>query len=172
MKIFFKILFLLLLSLNTAHTVEPQMAILYNIITNDMQEYKIGNTKFVCSPYGVMSIDEMYRISKPDSTCAKSIIKFYEKRRDLQYYIYSKIRVQQQYPIVYKNGRCIVNIEGERSLSEILLAEGLALRQPLFKDKEYFSYFYNAQNKARTEKKGLWGENINRDCVASIYRKE
>ena len=76
----------------------------------------------------------------------------------------------QRYSLVIKdNNRCIINVSGEKTLSEFLLEEGLAVKKPLFKDKEYSYYFYRSEQKAKENLKGVWKEKIIKDCVSYIY---
>lgn len=150
---------------------EPTLAILTDIKSNDSQQFKIGNYKFDCMPYGVLGIDELYNESSFNSECKKSINRFYEKRADLKYYTNSKLKVMQFYNIEFKNARCIIYVSGEKSLSESLLEEGLAILKPSFKDEEFGYYFNKSQKKAKAQKKGVWAENIMRECVSNIYNK-
>ncbi|WP_455756406.1 thermonuclease family protein [Sulfurimonas sp.] len=149
---------------------EPTIAILTNIISNDIQQFKIGDYQFYCKPYGVFTIDELYKEAKLDSTCKKTISSFYAKRKDLLHYAESKMKIMQSYPLKYKNNRCIINVEGEKSLSEFLLQEGLALKKPKLEDKEYEYYLFKAQYEAKITKKGIWKKNIIRECVSNIYK--
>ena len=150
---------------------EPTMALLIDIESNDVQHFKIGNYPFTCKPYGVLGIDELHKQSSINSTCKNAIKKFYSKRKDLMYYTMRKLHVMQMYSVKFKNNRCIVNVSGEKSLAEYLLQEGLALRKPFARDEEYDYYFEKYQTEARVAKKGIWKENIIRECVANIYKK-
>ncbi len=168
-----KIIFFLGLFLLTEilYAKEPTMAILVDVKSNDIQHFKIGNNKFKCSPYGVLSVDELKRESTFNSTCRDSIKRFYKKRPDLKYYTNSKLNIMQMYSIEIKKNRCIINISGGKSLSEYLLEEGIAVRKPFLKDKEFEYYLYKSQLKAKLLKKGIWKENITRECIANIYKK-
>ncbi len=150
---------------------EPMMATLVSIESNDVQHFKIANNKFECKPYGVLSIDELYNNAFFNSACKKSILKFYKQRADLKYYTYMKLYVMQLYRIKFKDDRCLISVSGEKSLSEFLLEEGLAVRKPLLKDKENEYFFYRSQLNAKMLQKGVWKENITRECIANIYKK-
>ena len=171
MHIFINIFISLIFFSQLLSAKEPFLARLVNIPTNDIQEFEYGNIGFTCLPYGVISVDELYRRADQDSMCKKSIALFYRKRVDLKYFTDSKMNVYQSYSLLRKeNNRCIINISGEKSLSEFLLEEGLAVKQPLFKDKEYIYYFFQTQEKAKEEKKGMWKGRITKDCAAYIQR--
>ncbi len=167
----FAIIFFVLLLNQFLYSKEPTMAFLVEIESNDVQKFKIGNSQFQCLPYGVLGIDELYRESTFNSICRKSIKNFYKKRLDLKYYIHSKIKVMQLYSVEMRKNRCIVNISGGKSLAEFLLEEGLAVVKPFAKDEEYDYYFNKSQLQAKILRKGIWKENITRECVANIYKK-
>ena len=72
------------------------------------------------------------------------------------------------YHIEFKDKKCVVYAKGQMSLSEILLKEGLAVNEPRFKDEEFKYLFDKAQIRAKTLKKGLWSENLLKDCVSEL----
>lgn len=151
---------------------EPLMALLMNVQSNDVQQFKINNYKLNCSAYGVLSIDELYRKSGFDSKCKESIKGFYEKRAELKYYTSSKLNVMQSYSIELKNdNKCIVYASGGKTLSEFLLENGLAVLKPLFKDEEFKYYFNKSQQNAKMKRKGIWQDNITKECISDIYKK-
>ena len=174
MYIFLKIFILLYMFSNALEAKEPFLATLTNVVSNDIQEFRYANTKFSCLPYGIIALDEMYRKADEESACKKSIAKFYTKRQDLLYYAQMKLlKLYQRYSIRIKDkNRCVINVAGEKTLSEFLIEEGLAVEKPLFKDKEYSYYFYRSEQKARVNLKGAWKEKIIKDCVAYIYTQE
>jgi hypothetical protein len=161
----------LLLQVQILPAKEPSMAFLVSIKSNGIQIYRKENYTFECSAYGVLSIDELYNDSLLNDVCKKNILKFYKKRPDLKKYIYSKLNVMQMYNVQIKKDGCIVNISGGKSLSEFLLDEGLAVVKPFTKDEEYDYYFKQSQLEAKIQKKGIWKENITKECVANIYKR-
>ena len=168
-----KILILFILFYQTLLAKEPFLATLIKVVSNDIQVFKYGNTQFSCLPYGIVAIDELYRKADDDSVCKTSIEKFYAKRQDYKYYISNKLHVNQSYSIVFKeDNRCIINIAGEKPLAEFLIEKGLAVKKPLFRDKEYSYYFLRAEQKAKVNRVGIWKENTTKDCVAYIFSKD
>ena len=81
---------------------EPTMALLVNVISNDMQEFKIGIYKFSCTPYGIYTLEALYKTAKEDSLCRSSIKKFYIKRKNLLNYANKLLHLQQSYSLVFK----------------------------------------------------------------------
>jgi len=149
---------------------EPLIAMLDNIVSNEIQKFGIGNYTFECKTYGVLTLETLYNSSTAGSICQKSIDKFYEKNPKLKYYADGILEYKQQYHIEIKNRECIVYAKGQVTLSELLLKEGLALKKPMFRDEEFDNYFTLAQRKAKIEKKGLWSENISTSCVEELYK--
>jgi endonuclease YncB( thermonuclease family) len=169
----FNIFIFLFIFTQTLIAKEPTLATLVNVVSNDVIEFVYENNKFSCLAYGVITIDEIYRKTDKDSNCKKSIEKFYNKNKYLIYYTNSKMKVYQLYPVIFKkDNRCIVNIAGEKTLSEFLLEKGLAVKKLLFEDKEYAYYFYQAEQKAKTNEEGIWKENIARECASYIGNLE
>lgn len=168
---FYSTLFLVFFFISNLYAKEPLMATLVNIHSNDTQEFKINKSRFSCSPYGVITIDRLFTESKADSVCRKSISAFYTKRKDLQYYVHGIFNIYQLYNLKFEDEKCIINVSGEKSLSEILLDKGLAIKKPGALHREYDFYLYKAERKARIQKRGLWGENIFQECASYIYVK-
>jgi len=167
------VLCVLYLFINTgAVASEPTLASLVNVISNDIQRFKINNYQFNCEPYGIITLEELYKESSFDTVCKKSIYEYFTKRPDLTYFVAKKMHTFQLYNIKVMGEKCIVNIDGEKSLSEVLLEEGLAVRKPLLRNEEYHYYFYKSELKAKISRKGIWESNIMKECIADIYKKK
>lgn len=166
-----RIIYILLLHviLNTfLNAKEPFLAILVDVTTNSIQRFTYGNYSFTCEPYGVITLEQLYQKSAPDSMCKSSIEKFYRKNPELEYFTLKLMKVQQMYHLEFKNKECIIYAMGEKTLSELLLENGLAMNKPRFKDEEFEFLYTKAQNRAMFAKKGLWGERIKKDCVSEL----
>jgi hypothetical protein len=149
---------------------EPNLAILKSIDSNDFQRFNIKNSSFTCKPYGVLTLEQIYKKSKKDSVCRKNIKKFYAQNRDLLYYTQSILKVGQTYHIEFKNRKCIVYAQGQTTLSQLLLSKGLGVKKPRFNDEEFDELFQSSESSARVERKGLWQSDIRRSCTAAIQR--
>ena len=167
-KIYILIFYTLLST--TLYAEEPLLATLESVISNDVQKFGIGGYTFECTAYGVMTLEGLYNSSKVDSECKKSIDKLYVKNPKLKYYVDSVLKYKQQYHIEIKNQECIVYSNGQVSLSELLLKEGLAFKNLRFKDEEFDFYFSLAQRKAKIEKNGLWSEKIFTNCTEELNK--
>ena len=162
-------IFLLLFLLKYAlYAEEPVLATLVKITSNEKQEFKIGTYNFTCTPYGIITIEELYRDAKSDSVCRKSIFKFYEQNPNLEYFAAKKLKALQSYSMVFIDGKCVISTAGEKSLSEFLLDEGLAIKIPNSLEKEYDSYFHKSELEAKVMKKGIWEGNLPKECISSI----
>jgi len=149
---------------------EPNLAILKNIDSNDFQRFSIKNSSFICEPYGVLTLEIIYKKSQKNSVCRKNIKKFYAENRDLLYYSQSFLKVGQTYHVEFKNRKCIVYAKGQTTLSQLLLSKGLGVKKLRFKDPEFDELFRASEYSAKIQRKGLWQSNIRRSCTAAIQR--
>ena len=150
---------------------EPLLGILTSVNSNQSQSFNISKYNLACQPYGVLTLERLYEVSHDNLVCKQMIRSIYAKNPELKYFAQRLLEVQQRYHIVPKEkGECILYAKGQMTLSELLLANGLALLKPLFDDAEFKDDFNMAQRKARLEKKGLWMEDILEICVAKLYK--
>ena len=149
---------------------EPVLAVLNNSISNQVQIFGIGKYTFECRPYGLITLEKIYETSKTKSMCRNSIDNFYKKNPKSKFYVDSLLEYKQLYHVEIKDTTCILYAKGQMTLSEILLAKGLAVLKPTFKDEEFDSSFTLAQRKAKMDKKGLWKEKIFSSCAEEIYK--
>ena len=166
-----KIIYFLILPFTYIYALEPSLAILYDVNSNDTQKLNIGNYNFYCSPYGIHTLESLYKQSKPDSLCKKSIDKFYINNPNLKYFSADILHLKQRYHINIKENKCILYAKGELSLSELLLKKGLAVLKAKFKDKEFAYKFKSAQTQAKFIKNGLWDTDIQKNCISEILSK-
>ena len=150
----------------------PLLGVLKNVEDNRFTEFGIKEYSYRCQPYGVLTLEELVEKSGPQSRCRESVEKFYAVEPLSRHFAQRLLKREQLYHIEPKEKGCVLYAKGMRSYSELLLAEGLAVRKPLFNDEEWLYRFKQAQKKAKYEKKGLWNERIWIDCVASLYAVE
>ena len=149
---------------------EPNLAILKNIYSNDFQRFNIKNSSFTCKPYGVLTLEQIYKKSKKDSICRKGIEKFYVQNKNLRYYTQSLLKVGQTYHIEFKNNKCIIYAQGQTTLSQILISKGLGVKRLRSKDEEFDEIFSSTEKSAKMRKIGLWKSDIRRNCTTVIQR--
>jgi hypothetical protein len=149
---------------------EPMLARFEYLVSNNIQVFAIKNYMFECKAYGILSLEDLYRKSKQNSLCKKSIENFYIDNPISKEYIQRVLKYKQLYHFETKNNQCIVYAKGEVSISEKLLRNGVAVLKPSCKAEEFEWSFISAQRKAKMQKKGLWGENIFNDCIDVLYK--
>ena len=131
---------------------EPYLGILRSVDSNSQQKFSHNMYFFTCRSYGIVSIDELYAISKKDTTCFNAIKQFYRQNPSLKYYSMGILKQSQKYHLEFKNNRCIIYAKGTKSLSELLLLQGLGIVKAGFNDDEFNYSFNEAQAEAVEEK--------------------
>lgn len=164
------ILFIITQNFPTLEAKEPLLATLETVYSNSMQRFKINSNSFVCQPYGVISLERLYLKSQKGSLCRESIEEFYSKSRYLSYYTESILKIYQRYHIELKESECVVYARGERTLSELLLSKGLAIKRAHFNDKEFRYKFEKSSRTAKENKKGLWNTSIEKYCNIKLQK--
>jgi len=149
---------------SSLHAKEPILSILFDITSNGSQKFNIGNYNFRCNSYAIETIEELYYRDETSSECKKSIENFYTKNPKLKYFSEYLLHVKQEYHVDFRNSECILYAKGEKTLSEILLENGLGILNKPFKDREFEYSFKKAQHKATINKIGLWGDKKLRSC--------
>jgi len=154
----------------TLEAKEPLLGILTSVNSNNIQSFNISKYNLTCKAYGILTLEKLYEISEDNTVCREKIESIYAKYPDLKYFAQRLLKLQQRYHIVPKGkAECVLYAKGQMTLSELLLAKGLALVNPLFDDEEFRDDFNAAQRKAMLEKKGLWMEEIFDICAAKLY---
>ncbi len=168
MRVKITIIFIYFFVLSGLSANEPLLARLESTISNEKQIFGIGTYTFTCKPYGVFSLEELYKTSPQNSECRRSIERLYKKNLQLQYFAEGIFKYKQLYHIEIKDKSCVVYAKGEISLSELLLKNGLAIHKLNFRDEEFKSYFSKAQQAARVKKIGLWKEKVFENCMKEL----
>ncbi len=168
-----KIIFLFFLYTFFIHSLganEPTLAILKSIDSNSRQSFNIQKYNFYCEPYGVKSLENMQSISESGSKCKESIESFYKKNPDLKYFTDEILKTEQLYHIEWRENRCVLYAQGEKTLSELLLENGLAVNKRTFKDEEFKFLYEKAEQNAKFLKRGMWNGTIQKDCATEINK--
>ena len=170
-----KILYFLIISIlfsPLAFSKEPTLAILKAIYSNSNQKFSIRQYTFLCKPYGIVTLDELYAEATPDSSCKKSIDKFYIQNPHQKYFTANLLKLKQTYHVEFRNNRCILYAKGLNTLSELLLAKGLAISKSMFKDEEFKNSFIEAQIEAKANNIGIYKNKIKYKCIAELFAVE
>ena len=164
----YKYIFLFLISIVEAK--EPQLAQLKSILSNEVQYFSIKNSRFYCRSYGVITIDQLYRRATFNQNCKEKITTFYRKNPQEYYYALQVFKENQFYHLEFQNAACIIYAKGKYTYSELLLRRGLAIVEPNFKDLEFKTSFIKAQTSAKEHKRGLWKDEIIKNCLLEVYK--
>lgn len=171
MKKIIYIFVLQLIILTNIYAKESTLATLTNILSNELQEFRISQNSFICKPYGIVTLEKLAKNADMDSTCRKSISEFYAKNPDLEQFSFLELKVMQTYHIEFSENECILYSHGQKTYSELLLENGLAVLKPIFKDEEFKHSFFKAQQRAKIMKKGMFKEKILFNCISGLYEK-
>jgi hypothetical protein len=166
-SVFFLQLFISL----SCYAIEPTLGMLRYVVSNDTQKFSFKNTHFTCKTYGIVSLDELYYEPQTNDVCKAKIKTFYQKNPHLKYFSATLLDVRQLYHFEFREKRCILYAQGQMTLSELLVKNGLALVKPMFEDKEFRYVFKKAQRNAKLNKMGIWREKGLSECI-SIYKEE
>jgi len=166
------IAYIFILCFSVLSAKEPTLAILKNVYTNNIQKFSIGNYNYICKAYGIVSIEDLYNTSIENPMCRKSIVEFFERYPLEEYFSANLLYTGQMYHIEFRDMECILHAKGIKTLSEILLYEGLALKKVNFRDEIYRERFITAQDNARKRKKGLWGTTVYKNCFPELTRNQ
>ncbi|MDD2789516.1 MAG: hypothetical protein PHU40_02500 [Sulfurimonas sp.] len=128
-------------------------------------------SNFICKPYGLVTLEKLYTTGPIDSLCRKNLEALDREDPNVRYFTLRLLKPMQRYHVEFQDKRCIIYARGEITLSELLLAEGLAFIKPAFDDDVFNAVFLKAQNSAKLAKKGLWQENIVKDCMIESYKE-
>lgn len=170
-----KIIYFLLITVVTVSSIyskEPTIATLKAVYSNAHLKFGISKREFLCKPYGLITIDELYLQAKAGSTCKKSIDKYYMQNPRDKYYSSSLLKTRQNYHVEFKNNRCILYARGLVTLSELLLKKGLAIKASTFKDVEFDYYFSEAQIEAKEKNIGIYKNKIETKCISEVSELE
>ena len=146
---------------------EQKLFLLDSIISNFDMKFKSSRYSFICKPYAVLGIDD---ISRDDKACYESVISYYQVYPNDFYKAYKFLDVEQMYHIEFKKGQCVVYVKGQKTLSEILLENGLGVLKPHFMDREFEARFKKAEKLAKENKRGIYSQDIKlRQCIYKLH---
>ncbi len=162
--------YLLLFMTVTVAAKEPNVMILHAIHSNTLLHFRYAKKEYICRQYGVIGLDRLFAKKNIKSICKRALEEFIVANPKLYRFAEYTLHREQMYRVdVKKDGSCLLYAFGKRSYSEELLAQGLAIREPFFKDEEHEFYFYKAYRYAKQSKKGIWSDPRLRVCIAELY---
>ncbi len=150
---------------------EPRIMILDAIYANDSYLFRYKRSHIVCKPYGVWTFDQALRRDDISSSCKKVLADFIAHNPKLYYFAHYNLHLEQGYRVEKKKGECIIYPGSKRTLSEMLLAEGIAIKQPNFIDEEFRYRFFQAQATAKIHKRGIWKDAKISKCMSEFFKE-
>ena len=169
-KIFRYIFIFLLLNIST-FSKEPTLSILRSVDSNGYQKFSIGMSEFICRPYGVITLEELFKRATLNSPCRKTIKKFFSKNPLDRYFSQNLLKNRQTYHVEFRKNRCVLYANSKESLSELLLKNGLAFKEAGFNDEEFNHSFTQAQDYAPRLKIGFYKERVEYECEQEINKE-
>lgn len=141
---------------------EPVLGILQQVQHNNLLHFKISSNAFTCKNYGIVMIDEVKGI---ENTCKIQLDTFIAAHPEYHYFSQKHMTRYQQYHLNIIDSECLLYVQGKKSLSELLLENGLAVRDKLKKNTILDYKFKRSVMRAKNEKKGIYSDAILRSCV-------
>lgn len=138
--------------------------------SNGMQKFTIGMNSFICEPYGTVTLEEILANNALIPVCKQKIENYLLVNPLKKYFIQMHLHLRQNYHVEFKDKRCIVYAYGQKTISEALLEEGLAVMKPNFNDDEFRYLFKKAQERAKNRKIGVWSDTTLQMCVSGLYK--
>jgi hypothetical protein len=152
---------------------EPTIMLLDHIYYNDLYMFHKAKERYLCQPYGVLSLDILIRQQeKLTTTCKTALQKLLQSQPMLLYFAKKKLLTEQSYRVELLQKGCVIFSKGGKTFSEELLENGIAIIDPTLKDEEYFWYFTNALNNAKNRKKGIWQNTQVKTCILEVTSKK
>lgn len=159
-KSFYYIIFFSLL----ANASEPILVQVTTIVSNEVQKVQANNFSFYSIAYGIVGVSNILNENKENKSCLKSIEELYLKNPKLKYYSQYLLKRNQLYHIEIKKQQTLLYAKGDKTLSLLLLENGLAIVANNFRDEEFKYSFIKAQKQAKRLKKGIWKKKIMQNC--------
>ena len=147
-----------------------QLAELREVSSNDTQRFSIGMSRFICQPYGVVTVEAMLQNKNMTPVCKQKIENYFLINPKQKYFAELSLHVRQNYHIEFKDSKCLVYAFGEKTLSEALIEKGVAIKKQNFNDDEFKFLFEKAQQKAKKSHQGIWSDIALQTCILGVYK--
>ena len=166
-----QLLILLLFSILPPFVVaEPRAAQLTGVVDNGTLMMDMGRSVYVCSPYGVRTLEALREETMLAGECRQQIARFYARQPLQAQFAHRELKRFQFYRIEQKEAGCVLYARGRLSYAERLLQEGLAIVAPGFDDREWGFRFEQAEQGAKELKRGIWGDPLWAKCAAALVK--
>lgn len=150
---------------------EPRIFLLESIDAYDNSLFRNRQSRVACAPYGVLTIRQLLWRTDTKSSCRKTLLDFIAHNPKLYHFLHYVMHLEQGYRVELKKSGCVIYLGSKRTLSELLLAEGVALKRPYFSDEEFRYRFYHAQRSAKVNMRGIWSDEKLRSCIGEFFKQ-
>jgi len=153
---------------------ESIIALLKSVENNNVLHMHYKKTPFICTPYGVETVDELMLRMDSNSSCIRYLQDFRRAHPKEKFFAVSSLHVQQQYSVEGMNGECLLYLSSEHTYSEALLEKGYA-RRPVgqsYEDVILKHRFKDAVKRAQNTKAGIWSDINIRNCFLMMTEKK
>lgn len=157
--------FLASLGLVTSLYGEMSVGLLIEIRDNAKQTLLSQNHRIGCEPFGIIPLEKMVQNGFNPQECQKEIALFHKSHPHLKSYAKEQLSLQMTYHYETIPQGCILYANGPESYSEMLLKEGLAIRDRQFNNNEWNGRLKKAEEGAVRAKKGLHDTLIQKLCI-------
>lgn len=144
---------------------EIRVGLLIQIRDNAKQTLLTQNQSVGCEPFGIIPLEKMVQNGFNPQECQKEIALFHQSNPHLKAYAKEQLSLQMTYHYEMIPQGCILYANGPESYSEMLLKEGLAIRDRQFSDNEWNGRLKKAEDGAVRAKKGLHATLIQKLCI-------
>ncbi|MEW5832216.1 MAG: hypothetical protein AB1763_05205 [Campylobacterota bacterium] len=141
------------------------VALLERVESNEKMRMLYRNIPFPCEPFGIIGLEKMVSQAPQPQACKQEIESFWRSHPSQRKYALLHLHPRQSYHFQLIPGGCVLYANGPESYSEMLLREGLAVRDPAFRNPEWDAKLQRAQTAAEKLKKGLYGTSIRSLCI-------
>jgi len=145
---------------------EPTLGILKAVLSNNVMRFSIDAQPFTCKNYGIVTLDEIQGLQ---NTCNKLWVDFQHKQPYSRYATQQFLKRYQQYHLeILPNNRCLVYAKGKKTLSELLLEQGVAIREHTARNRFVDFKLKRAVRRARNRKRGIYAMPLLRSCIGVL----
>lgn len=166
----FSVLFILFISLRL-YANEPSVVLLHSIYNNYFLEFRVQNYHFHCRLYGVIALDKLLDNANVNAICKERLQSFYRADPDSKDFTRNLLAVEQGYHLEFKEKGCALYASGQKTLSQMLLENGLAIIEINFQDREFQSLFEESQRRAQSKRVGFWSDDALKACIYELYKE-
>lgn len=144
---------------------EVTMGLLISIDSNSKLNLLNRNTSIQCIPFGIITLEQMAENSVTPKECQDHIDRFYRFHPHERRFAKEHLYLQQSYHFELLNKECVIYTNATESYSEILLRQGLAIRNSRLDHAEWNGKLKRAEEGAMRSKSGLHETEISKFCI-------